>query len=322
MNKNASEFINTKMFSKNGEVLIKLSRYLFTLKEGERLLTMSELAKIFNAGVGTVLSALQNLQEINAVSIESRGHKGTYVTNLNRNILWRTAMHENIKGIMPLLYSKRLLGLGTGLYTAFEKSDIPLNMSYMRGGFSRIQQLNEEKVDFVICSLLTAQNAAQENKNLQIMINFGAQSHFSNICLLFRKNIDKLQETALKVGIDNTSYDHKEISRLAFQGKNVEHVPLSYNDIFTNLNNGIVDCVMTTYDVAESKINDYDVKFFKDDDANSDMFKEIISKLETAALLVRKDNDIKNQIIKDLIDLNSVKEIQQNVLNDIMIPRY
>lgn len=105
------ENYKNKLMSKNGRVTMLLARELLAHNEGDRIKTIGEYAGYFDTGRGTVQSALRFLQDSGAISLESKGHLGTYILMLNYKNLWEISDPGVIMGVMPLPYSKRYEGL-------------------------------------------------------------------------------------------------------------------------------------------------------------------------------------------------------------------
>lgn len=306
-----------EFLSKYGENIVKLARYLLLMKKGDRLLTVSELAKMFKSGVGTIQTALQKLVKVNAVVIESRGHKGTYIISMNKSILWEYSLYDVLTGNMPLLYTKRLIGLASAIYTSFEENVIPISMSYTRGGLLRVKKLVEGKVDFTICSSLTAEKAIEENEDLEIYLRFGKETYTKGNVFIFKDETSTKLEENMNIGVDYYSYDHNLLTKMACRDMNVNFVSLSYNEIFAKLKDQSIDCTVWSLDEIKEKapyLKTVAVKGMENDKNDE--------KVSEAVMLINKNNAEKMNAVKDVFILPYIQKIQREVLLDIRMPTY
>jgi DNA-binding GntR family transcriptional regulator len=76
------------LVSRQGVTVIKLANLLLTHQPGDRMQPVQQYAAEFGTGVGTVQAALTYLQDIGAVSLDSRGHLGTFVRQIDYPLIW------------------------------------------------------------------------------------------------------------------------------------------------------------------------------------------------------------------------------------------
>lgn len=311
------DFSNQMLLSKCGENVVRLSRHLLTLSEGDRLMTMSALAQSLHSGVGTLQSAMQHLESIGAVQMESRGHQGTYLIRMDRKQLWTYSLYGVVRGSMSLPYTKRLQGLATALHFGFDENQIPLNVTYMRGGLMRTSLLTRGDVDFTVCSRLTADIACQQHPELFILHRFGAGSLTGGIVAMFRSGEDPVLKDGMRVGIDDTSQDHTALTQQWCRDYQVDFVSLSYNNIYQKLDSNVVDCALWSKDdVLEKRpmsnvvpLNDFSLS-------------RLIEKQQEAVVLASSDHFEKLDNIKNAFDLQMFRAIQEDVMEDRRLPQY
>lgn len=309
-----TENVKLQLFSKTGDIIVKLSKYILNLKNGDRLLPKGELAAIFKSGIGTIQTSLQKLEEIKAIQLESKGHLGTFLKETNKAILWEYSQYDYVCGTMALPYNKLLMGLATAIYTCFEESNIPLRISYCGGSEPRIHDVLKDKDDFTICSLFTAENAIEKFDELEIFSVFDKNSYIGN-SVFISKNFTELKDN-MNVGIDTLSYDHEILTKIACKNKNVNFIKLKYNQIFRELEEEIIDCTIWSLDEIIEKNLKFNV-FKAHDVKRSD-----IDKVGRVAILVKKSNSEKMNSIKEIFNIRKIKEIQNKVLDDKIIPKY
>lgn len=132
------------LYQKRGVVIRAIAAELLTLNIHDRMPIISDFQKEYSISRGTVQNAIAFLKENQAIQTESRGHLGTYITDINYAILQDYAFANQLSATMPLPYSKLYEGLATGLYLTFKSYNIKLNMAYIRGSEDQFRLLNKE----------------------------------------------------------------------------------------------------------------------------------------------------------------------------------
>lgn len=309
--------IKSKMMSKIGYITIKLAREFLKNKKDDRIKTIKEFVEDFNTGRGTIQSALNFLQEHQAIELESRGHLGTFIVNLDYKLLWEIADIGIIMGVMPLPYSLKYEGLATGLNKAFSKADIPFSIAFMRGAKNRLKVLEEGKYDFVVLSKFAAENFISNHDDFEVMCNLGVSSYLSRHVVIFADEKEKQIKSGMTIGIDSNSIDHKMLTELECKGIDVEFVDFTYMQIIKKIKDKSIDAAIWNYDEIEdheSEINFHPLKQ-----------KEAIEKNEeisSAILLVRKADDLVKNIFSQFISIEGILQVQQDVCNNKIIPEY
>ncbi|WAH41238.1 transporter substrate-binding domain-containing protein [Alicyclobacillus fastidiosus] len=302
------------LFSKNGMAVTKISRELLTYKIGSRVPRIQDFAQKCEVGRGTVQSAIQLLVEAQAVRLESRGHLGTYLLDLDFTKLWEFAGMSTLMGAMPLPYSRRNEGLATGFYAVFEKRNIPFHLSYMRGGSNRIVALVGGRYDLVIMSRRAAELAVKEF-DVSVLHSFGPVTYVGAHALLVRDEADKEIRSGMRVGIDVSSFDQKTLTYGLCQGKDVEYVNLPYMQILDELANGTIDAAVWNSDEVEYRFGKSGPIYMYPLNVNEDDATE-------AAIVVRKaDYEIFANLMEQL-DMQQINQIQDEVLTGRRVPRY
>src|SRR5690606_6464418 len=165
------------LFSKNGLAAQKIAKELISINEGERIPRVDDFVQSLDLGRGTVQGALKVLEELRAIQLDSRGHLGTFLIHKNIHVLKEIAGVGSLMGAMPLPYSPLYEGLGTGLIEVSDMVHDRINLAYMRGSKQRLEGLNSRRYDFVVMSLLAAEEEMERHDHLQIAINFGPQTY-------------------------------------------------------------------------------------------------------------------------------------------------
>ena len=242
------QYYKKKLMSKNGEVTMGLARELISNDVGDRIKTVEQYADNFGTGRGTIQSAIKFLRDEDAITLESRGHLGTFILSMDYKKLWDISDLGTIMGVMPLPYSRRYEGLATGLYKAFEMAAIPFNLAFMRGASKRIETLSFGKYDFVISSKLAPIYKQREYPSIEIIYEFGKNSYVGEHMLIYKGDEGCKIDNGMRIGIDPTSPDQFLLTKYECEGKNVKYVETSYNQITEKLENGEIDVAIWNED--------------------------------------------------------------------------
>lgn len=306
--------IKNQLMQKNGLVAMRLAREFITLEIGDRIKTIAEYTEKYKTARGTVQSAIKLLERYYAISLDHKGHLGTFIRHLDYKVLWEFTDIGTIMGVMPLPYSKLYEGLATGLYKTASKSNIPFSLAYMRGAQARIDALSSRRYDFVITSKLAALYSIKNKIEIDIAVEFGEFTYVNEHAMIFADASRRSIEDGMKVGIDRSSIDHSLLTLDQCEGKRIELIDLAYNQIIMKLNTGEIDAAIWNIDeIIERKLN---IKYYPlSDDKFGGQDTE-------AVMVVNNDNfEIKN-LLEHFINKATVKECQKGVVQGTIIPNY
>lgn len=305
--------INIDLLTKSGLAVEMLAKYFIEVNEQDRIKTVTELTKEINYSRGTVQNSIKVLVDSNAIELESRGHLGTFLTKKDTLKLLHFSGIKILLGVMPLPYSKRYEGLSSGILSTMEsRLNIPANMAYMSGAQKRIEMVLNGRYDFAIVSKSAALEFSRSNENVEIVKDFGEESFIQkHVFMHLIKDFNGIKD-GMKIGIDNSSIDNVKLTKKACSGKDVDFVNINYSQIVESLLSGTIDLAIWNGD--ELKHMDSRIKTSDLPDYDTD---------NTVAVIVidRRRSEIKS-ILNQFLPNNSVTDVQNKILNDLMIPRY
>jgi hypothetical protein len=312
-----SDTLLLPLVSKQGVAVLKLAQMLLSHQKGDRLEPIQYYAETYNTGVGTIQAAVAYLQEIEAIRLDTRGHLGTFILDINYPMVWSLTRQNHIVGGMPLPYSRRLEGLATGLHEAFEQVGIALNMVYMRGSLNRLQNLDQEKFDFAILSRFAFNNALQRGSAIEEVLSLGVGSYVSQHILLLAKADKQEIEDGMRVGIDPSSLDQVLLTKAACQDKRVEYVEINYMNLMTAMTKGQIDA--TTWvedDFYASSLPFRAVPLSPSQQAAT-------SQENTEAVIAAGlNNNLVIHTLRSIVNTELVCSIQQQVMSGQLLPIY
>lgn len=304
------------LLTKHGQIVMALARSLLEAAPGDRLLPVQEYADLFQAGAGTVQSALDFLQDVAAARLEPRGRLGTYVAEVDYLRLWQISHHRPMIGAMPLPYLRHIEGLATALQAQFANAETSLALRFMRGSTERLQALANGVIDWALVSQFAADTAAAHGFAVDQCLSFGAQSYLEGHVLLLRSHLNAAQLDGVRLGVDFLSADHTYISRAISRGKRVELVNIQYDQALDLLATGAIDAVVWTNLEAPATLSDIAiVPLHAADDP-------MLASLSEAVIVVSRGNKAAANLLQAVLDAPAARTIQRAVIERLRVPSY
>jgi ABC-type amino acid transport substrate-binding protein len=305
------------LVSKQGIAVIKLANLLLTHQKGDRLQPVQFYAEKYKTGVGTMQAAISYLQEIGAVALDSRGHLGTYIRDINYPVIWSLIGQNHIVGGMPLPYSRRLEGLATGLHEAFDQAGVALNLVYTRGALNRLQALAKGKFDFVILSRFAFNNATDYGLSIEEVMSIGTGSYVGQHIILLSNHDKDYIEDGMRVGIDPSSIDQSLLAKEACRGIKVKYVQINYMNLMTAMQNGQIDATIWNQDDFYASAHTFRAipLVLKDQFTKGQENTEAIIAME-------KSNRLLLQTLRSILNQELIRDIQTKVMNKELMPVY
>lgn len=305
--------MKTGLYQKKGLIVGQLALELLGKKVNDRILSISEYEEKYEVARGTIQNAFTFLKEKGAIETRNKGHQGTYIEKINYSILLQYSLKDRIMGIMPLPYSKLYEGLASALYEVLKDGSLSFNLAYVRGAQSRIEMVVNGSYDFAVCSLFAAKKARLTSP-VKVLCDFGPYSYLSKHVLVLKDQSKHIIENGMKVGIDNNSYDQRDLTLMLCEGKAVHLIPMQSHKIIAAIQNQEIDAGVWNYDEIKEQgylgLTLVDIEMEEAFDFNS------------AAIIVSEDSkSLENSLMKYL-DIEHIKEIQQQVVQGSLIPSY
>lgn len=306
--------MNTHLYQKSGLALMHLARMMMTVKKGDRLQTISEYEKEIGFARGTIQNALNRLKQAGAITVESKGHSGSYVVDIDYKKIWAHTGFDICSGAMPLPYSKLYEGLASGLYQSFQHFGAELSMAYVRGSRIRLQMLAKGAYDFVIVSLLAARQAIESGEELDIAMEFGSHSYLSKHILVVADEKYVQIEDGMTVAIDPKSTDQWLITKRLCEGKQVKLIEMPYSQIVTSIMSRRIDAGVWNLDEIKEK----ELPVFYRDLPDLEEIRDV----SVAAMVTSRANKGMKHILAEAVSVHEVLTTQQQVVNLEIDPSY
>ncbi len=111
--------------TKNSDIRIKLARYFLKTEVGENLISVRDLASLFNLSIGLVSETINEIENAGAVKIERRGYRGSVLLDKShRKALANFGENEPLWISHTLPSNRRYEGLAAALKTIFINAGI------------------------------------------------------------------------------------------------------------------------------------------------------------------------------------------------------
>lgn len=306
--------VQSKLMQKLGIAITSLAVEFLPLNQGDRIKTVAELADNYETARGTIQSAIKFLKEQDAVTLESRGHLGTFIKEINYIKLLELTGIKSLVGVMPLPYSKRYEGLATGICKCLNDSGVNTNLAFMRGSNHRLKALEDGRYDFAVTSRLTADFYLENKKSIQIVKTFGNFSYVNEHIIVVSKEFNGKFTKGTRVGIDPSSIDQFMLTKTYFDDMEVEYVSLNYSQFITAIKENKIDAAIWNLDDLQDRQDD--IKFIP-----IDREKKNIKDTE-AVIIANKKNSIVPALFTRVLNVEDVKEYQRLVMEKKIMPQY
>ncbi|MBS4204819.1 GntR family transcriptional regulator YhfZ [Lederbergia citrea] len=303
------------LYSKNGLAAKFIAKELLHVSVGERIPRISDFTDKLSLGRGTVQGALKVLEELHAISLESRGHLGTFLRKRDMDLLYEIVGVGAVIGVMPLPYSRKYEGLATGIVEAFHEINKKSGLAYMRGARRRLEALKSRRYDFAIMSMMAAEEALCEYDGLEISHAFGPETYVTAHRVFFSDRSRDTITNGMKIGIDYSSADQANITLAECEGLAVELVEVDYMQLFSMLKNGMIDAAVWNADETRAS------KAFQSAGFKSKKAQGLAMKATNAVIVIESNRDgIKEQL--EMIDFHKIVVVQKLVEDEKKYPHY
>ncbi|MFD7922158.1 GntR family transcriptional regulator YhfZ [Streptomyces sp. NPDC059740] len=312
--------LEERLLTRNGLAARQLAVLLIdraTEGTGSRLPRVRDLAAELRVGNGTVQAALGLLEEAGGISTVARGHLGTFLTRVDRGILWRMSGLGTLLAAMPLPYSRRYEGLATGLRAAFDTAGTPFAITFMRGASARATALLDHKVDLVVLSRFAADQLISRHP-LELVVDLGPQTYVGAHGLLLRRGVD-LAAPRLRVAVDSASEDLRTLAARVFAARtDVEWVEASYMQLRDLFARGEVDATVWNLDEARDHLGEH----VETRPLGDEITRDLSLRNSSAAIVGRAGKSAALRAVRHSLDPERITALQEEVVRGERMPSY
>ncbi|MDD6525398.1 MAG: GntR family transcriptional regulator YhfZ [Firmicutes bacterium] len=301
-----------KLFNKNSSTIIALSKLFLSMEIQDKVPTFEQLSKDLMVARGTIQNSIKILQDEKAIEILPRGRKGTFLVDKDIEKLIYYANIRSLLGAMSLPYSKIYEGLATGLISSLKnKYQIPVNMSYMRDATQRIDEMLDGRYDFIIISKLSAEIALKRDKPIKIVKDFGPKTYLSYHVIVFADaSMDKIQD-GMTVGLASNATSQNLWVKKICKDINVNYKEIDYNNVLAAVKRHEIDATVWNRDEINNTLFQLNMVPIYSDEESTD-----------AVLVVDANRKELVKIFEEIVDIETVTQIQKAVVEGKISPKY
>lgn len=194
-----------------------LAREVIALAGSSRLPTTHDLQAVIGVGAGTVQKAFSILEDLGALTTQSRGHQGRFVEHRNLAQLWSLAELAQVRVFVTPPGAREIYALLEALVHQFDQIGLTLEISYVRGGEARLNEAVRAETGFAVVSAGAAQSYVNDRrKDLQTRaLASGTYYAPGSVVVLTRDGVDPYAAST-RIGVDQASHDHRTITEAEF----------------------------------------------------------------------------------------------------------
>jgi len=300
---------------KRSEIIRKLSSYFLTLQIGENIPSIRSMSKTFNASIGLLSESISEIETADGVVLDKRGQLGTFIQKMSVGKLWQIAATEPFVIAHTLPSNHRYEGLATALKILLSESGVETYFIFIRGSRTRINALREKRCHVAIISQFAANGLCTHKERTAMTLppcTFTSAHH-----LYLTKDLTKNQ-SGLKVAVDPDSYDQHNLSKIEFEGADVNYQHINFMNIYRYLTTGEVDAAIWTADDMAPHLNASVIE-----QSLSEHTRKIVNNSDTqAALIYDVNNPLVKEVLQKVINTERAIKIQQEVIDGKRIPAY
>ena len=297
---------------KNGIAVEVIARDLFTAEVGDRIATIMEYSEKLNMGRGTIQNALALLVNSGGVSFAKQGHKGTLITGLNREVLWRYTNWDPLIGAFPFPTSEVALAFAEAFQDVIKRSSLELMPSFTVAMHNRIQVLNDGKYAFVVATKLVEPICKERFHNVEVALRMNECQYSSNYEIFQRAGEASCMRDGAMLAINARSLEQRCITDHLCEHIGFRVKEMTQRDALHALADGEVDCILCREDDATRLIPRYEPRL--DFEGHSISFLGLDEEIKVPILMVNKNNYRMAELIRSSIEAKEVGRLQAQIL--------
>ena len=300
---------------KRTDIIERLAAYFLSLNPGDDIASVRALSRNLDASVGLISETIADIENLGGLSIDRRGHMGSFVRTIAVGKLWEIAAGEPLVIAHTLPSNRRYEGLAAALKMSLHRAGIETYFIFIRGSRTRVQALRENRCHIAITSQFAAEGLRGKDAAIAATLPPGS---FAGAHNLYIRGGHSSASSDLIVAVDPDSYDQICLSKIEFKGRDIQFHQINFMNIYHYLSAGRIDAAIWTEDDMRSHLNDGIIE-----QPLSPHTLALTAASDTqAALLTRSADKMARQIISKIVDPNFIMDIQQKVIQGTMIPEY
>jgi DNA-binding transcriptional regulator YhcF (GntR family) len=295
----------SQKYKKSWLINTYIARDLIGFSAGDRLPTIHEFAQKHDSSRGIVQKSMEGLQKNGAIVLEKRGKMGTYISAVNREILFRLGGLEYITATMPPAITEDLAGLATGICDAMEECPVPFNFAFIHGADKRGAALSMTIYDFAVTSQAATARITAKYPDLDTMTFLDGCVYSPPFVLCGKRPGVWNISDGDTIAADPSSVDQYTLTKRFCKGKKVRIIERPYVTCRALFISGKIDFLIYR---NETWIQEYNVPAIP-------LEYELASTYLLPAILINKHNYNIGTILKAFLRPSLIAESQAAVMD-------
>ncbi|MBL8153800.1 MAG: hypothetical protein JNM70_06415 [Anaerolineae bacterium] len=296
-------------------IVAHFARYLLQLKEGDRVQSVRNFARAHQASLGTISNALAQIEGSGAVTLERRGHLGSFVLSRSIGALWQLAEGQPLVISFPLIAHPRLEGLATSLKKHLSAAGIDVYLMFIRGSRTRMKALREGRCHIAVMSHFAADALCTRQE--EAVLTLPAESYVGRHAVFYRPQ-PPAHGRLLRVAVDRDSFDVEGLTKLEFADQVVEYKPVTFMQLPRLLKGDYVDAGIWSVDDMSPHVGEH-IAYRP---LSPQVLEQVQDRDTSAALVIRADNASVRAVAQSILQAEAVLSIQRLVMDGEMVPEY
>lgn len=305
-----------KLYQKNGLVIMRMARDLYISNVGDRIPTIDNYSSIVSTGRGTIQTALKFLVDNQCITLSKHGHKGTIITSLDKNRLWKYTGWETVFGACPFPTGNLLPSIIATIHYTLQKSGIPFAIGYDITAYNRMSGLESNRYSFILTTRLAIDVSVDEYKDVEVAVELRGCNYSSPYSLIHCIDGFTGIKDGMKIASNPRSAEQNFLSKQLAKRNNIKIVEMSHKESLSALKSGKVDGLLARPEVFKGTIQ---ISRVMPD------FKYHIHSLEylgydelstRPVIVVNKNNYNMAKLMRNIMDTGDMARIQKQILNN------
>lgn len=288
-----------------------IATLLLTREPGQRIPPIQELQSTLNAGSGTVVKSLRELEDAGAVELRARGRLGTVVEDRHVGRLWNAAGLGNLRLSMPPPGPLEQQAVMVAVQESLGRIGVPVVVDFRGGSRMRLDEVFHERAHAALVSISAFEHHRRDLGGL-MHTDLGAQTFYAENSLVVLSKTGGSSASPLRVGIDRGSFDHEQLTLAEFADREPDLVPCVFHRAPEAVLSGDVDVAVwhELPTVIPPRLAGLDV-----DQLSQPAAQELATSISHAALVTRAVDAPTNAVLRELRPSDV-----SNRLRDLSVP--
>ncbi len=231
----------TGFYQKNGLIVMRLARDLYTMEPGQYMDTIANYAEQTRVGRGTIQKAIAHLVDSGTVSLSKQGHKGTMVTGLDRDRLWEMTGWNTLFVACPIPMGKDLTSMIGAVDYALRKSGVPYTLGFSTATHNRLGSLNAGRYSATLTSALGVSSSEGLYPNVEVAVALKGCVYGDPYGLIYNACESSAPWRGMRVAIFIRSAEQMFLAKELEKRYSIKTVQLTSSEAMAALRNGQVD---------------------------------------------------------------------------------